>query len=105
MEDMIIKCKDCNRRMKSQVCFDNHKSNGICGKIRMCKDCLKVVQSDRKHTCGEIFCRICSRHQPQGHMCYMQKDRSLPKTSGFLFVFYDLECKQVSFATFHSFQF
>lgn len=83
--------------MKGQKCFENHKRNGICSKIRQCSDCLKVVQSGRQHTCGEIFCRVCSKHQPQGHMCYIQKDLSKPKTEGFMFVFYDLECKQVSY--------
>jgi len=101
-KDVIVKCGDCGRRMRSQTCFANHKGNGICSKIRQCDNCLKIVQSGRTHTCGEIFCRVCSKHQPQGHMCYIQKDMGQPKTKDFLFVFYDLECKQVSIANTHN---
>ncbi|KAG5870325.1 hypothetical protein JTB14_004162 [Gonioctena quinquepunctata] len=48
----------------------------------------------RKHTCGEIFCEVCMKHQPQDHLCFIQPDTRTPPSGNFHFIFYDLETRQ-----------
>lgn len=95
-----LKCGDCNRWFKSRTCLDNHRmpnslgKNTVCGELKCCTKCLRTVRTDRVHTCGEVYCKICNSHQPQDHLCFMQPDTGSPTLEGFLFVFYDLETRQ-----------
>ncbi|KAJ8966230.1 hypothetical protein NQ317_013404 [Molorchus minor] len=95
-----VVCPECKRSFRGASCCDNHwrdRSFGkgtVCEQIKFCTDCLKTVKSDRKHTCGEIFCKICYTHMPQDHLCYIQPDKGTPKTKDTLFIFYDLETRQ-----------
>ncbi|KAJ8909928.1 hypothetical protein NQ315_005647 [Exocentrus adspersus] len=88
-----VTCDNCKRSFRGQTCYDNHLQS-VCQKIRRCEECFKVVQSDRKHTCGEIYCKICCHHVPADHLCYMQPDVGKPKAEDLLFCFYDLETRQ-----------
>lgn len=87
-----IQCHKCNRYFRNQQCFKNHVG-GVCESVRRCETCLKTVKSNAVHTCGEIFCKICRKHCPQDHLCYMQSvnPRHAKET---LFIFYDLESRQ-----------
>jgi len=91
---MKIFCDICKRCFKGSTCFDNHVTHSICDKFKLCPNCFKTV--DKKHHCGKIFCKICKKHQSQGHLCYMQVDSRQPKTNETLFIFYDLETRQES---------
>ncbi|XP_030761194.1 uncharacterized protein LOC115886248 [Sitophilus oryzae] len=99
-DNMKIKCPDCLRSFRGPICFENHKKPGsygkssVCESIRKCPTCLIVVKSDRPHNCGEKYCSICKKHQPQPHHCYMQQDTGCPSMKNTLFVFYDLETRQ-----------
>ncbi|KAJ8915407.1 hypothetical protein NQ315_008296 [Exocentrus adspersus] len=90
---VLVTCDNCKRSFRGQTCYNNHLQS-LCQKIRRCEECFKVVQSDRKHTCGEIYCKICRKHAPADHLCYMQPDAGKPKTEDLLFCFYDLETRQ-----------
>ncbi|XP_018568461.1 uncharacterized protein LOC108908806 [Anoplophora glabripennis] len=93
-------CDCCKRSFRGQDCYDNHRKSGsfgqstVCEQITYCDKCLRTVKADRKHHCGEIFCKICNVHVPQDHLCFIQPDLRKPKTNDLLFVFYDLETKQ-----------
>jgi G:T-mismatch repair DNA endonuclease (very short patch repair protein) len=95
-----IKCAECHRTFRSKACFENHKirnsfnNSTVCNQIKLCLLCFKTIKSDRQHYCGEVFCKICQKHQPQDHRCYIQVDTGKPNTEDFLFVFYDLEARQ-----------
>lgn len=99
-------CEECNRYFRGHQCYINHKvldSEGTnkCQKIKRCEQCLKTfhVRKDGEHNCGEYFCKLCQKHVPQGHLCFMQRDSRTPKTKDMLYIFYDLECKQEKIAS------
>ena len=100
VDQVKIKCDDCKRYFKGQTCFENHIKEGsrekstVCIEIKCCENCFKTVKGSRKHICGEIFCKNCSIHVPENHLCYIQRDTGKPKTKDTLFVFYDLETQQ-----------
>lgn len=95
-----IRCCECNRTFRGQKCFDNHKVNGsygkttVCATVKRCSECLKTVNGYREHSCGEVFCKICNKHQPSSHYCFMQCDNEQPRLEGILYIFYDLETRQ-----------
>ncbi|KAJ8972054.1 hypothetical protein NQ317_001524 [Molorchus minor] len=95
-----VRCDDCNRSFRGQSCYDNHlkpRSHGksiVCAQVIRCENCLKMLKSDRKHVCNEVYCKICQDHVPQDHMCFMQPDTRSPKINETLFIFYDLETRQ-----------
>lgn len=87
-----INCSECNRYFRNENCFDMHKKNSICEKIKRCISCLKT-HTNRFHVCGEIFCKTCNNHVSSPHLCFMsplgpRRDEKL------LFIFYDLETTQ-----------
>ncbi|XP_018578028.1 uncharacterized protein LOC108916298 [Anoplophora glabripennis] len=95
-----VVCDCCKRSFRGQNCYENHRKSGslgkstVCEQITYCEKCLKTLKTDRKHRCGEIFCKICNAHVPQDHLCFIQSDKNKPKTIDTLFIFYDLETKQ-----------
>ncbi|KAJ8953532.1 hypothetical protein NQ317_000050 [Molorchus minor] len=97
---MNVKCQECKRSFRGQNCYANHKmvgslgKNTVCDQITLCEICLKTVRTDRKHICGEIFCKICNTHVSQDHLCHVQPDNGTPKTTDTLFIFYDFEARQ-----------
>src|SRR3978361_1595636 len=97
--DREILCDNCNRQFRGQTCFDQHVAQGengtsLCLNVRKCKDCLHYVKGERKHYCGEFFCRTCLKFQPTGHLCFIQQDTKEPKLDETVFIFYDLETRQ-----------
>lgn len=94
-----LMCEDCNRRFRSDVCFNKHMSkmgdaDSVCETIRRCKTCLKTIPRSRDHVCGEVFCKICSDYRPENHYCFQKVNEREPNTKGVLFIFYDLETRQ-----------
>lgn len=95
-----IMCTDCNRKFRSIDCYNKHKvarssnKNTVCQQVKQCLDCLSTYKANRIHTCEEIYCKSCNKHQPQGHLCYIKVNRGMPPSKGMLFVFYDLEARQ-----------
>ena len=102
MEGQVkVKCDNCLRYFRGESCYNNHKKvasydrkSTVCSQIKQCSFCLKTIKSDRKHVCGEIFCKICKKHQPGDHLCYIQVDKGFPKLQDILFVFFDFETRQ-----------
>lgn len=99
-DEIKVKCIDCLRTFKSQVCYNNHKQveskgkTSVCQKVRLCPNCLRATKSERNHICGEVYCKTCQAHKPQGHLCFMRPDQCTPRTEGILYLFYDLETRQ-----------
>lgn len=95
-----VVCDCCKRSFRGQPCYKNHKKSGslgkhtVCEQITCCDKCLKTMKTNRKHICGEKYCKICNAHVPQTYMCFIQPDTRNPKTNDVLFSFYDLETKQ-----------
>lgn len=95
-----ITCEDCNRKFRSLECYNKHKTPAscdketICEKIKQCKNCLKNISAGRQHVCGEIYCKICKKHQLPDHYCFIQPDDRSPPLEGNLFIFYDVESRQ-----------
>ncbi|KAG5869866.1 hypothetical protein JTB14_031598 [Gonioctena quinquepunctata] len=94
------RCNDCHRYFRNHNCFEAHKkpsmrkTKSLCDSIRACIKCFKTIPKDRKHTCDEIFCNICHKHQPSNHHCFIQPDSGKSNKDDFLFIFYDLETRQ-----------
>lgn len=92
-----IYCDDCNRSFVNANCFQNHKDNRICLKVRICIHCLIRYKLDKKnpHICGTKYCKICKKLTPIRHECYIPpiepKEIDEVKT---LFIFYDFETTQ-----------
>ena len=99
-KEIKIKCDSCKRYFRGRMCYDNHlklrswEKTSVCDGITSCEKCFKIVKRNRKHMCGEIFCKNCNTHVPEGHFCYIQHDTGKPKTKDQLFTFYDLETQQ-----------
>lgn len=91
-----IKCSDCNRLFRNQVCFSAHQKE-ICESLKLCSTCNKHIrpkQRKDKHVCGEIFCHPCQKFQLPGHLCYIQVDKSKPMEKDFVYIFFDFESRQ-----------
>jgi len=80
-------CKDCNRYLPSQSCFDKHKfeppstSNAkraklmsVCDKWKRCKTCNEMLDSGhrKRHQCGKFMCKTCDMMVGHPHSCYIQ---------------------------------
>ncbi|KAF4517302.1 hypothetical protein B566_EDAN008636 [Ephemera danica] len=100
-----ITCGKCHREFYNQQCYANHSTNKLNKNETVCdiyKKCPKCYRTYKKypgrpvHTCGEFFCKICKKHCPRDHKCYMQKDRLTkpPSDKDVLYVYWDSECTQ-----------
>lgn len=88
-----IPCIKCNREFRGQQCFNNHLTT-VCKEINRCGECLRSYKGNRKHTCGEVYCKTCKIFVPENHLCYMPVDTASPPNKDILFIFYDLETRQ-----------
>ncbi|WP_169716431.1 DNA polymerase [Oceanimonas doudoroffii] len=107
-----IHCKDCNRRFKSQECFDNHlkkpekftrgaknkrrkvMGQNTCTKLKLCTQCGRTTSKSLlppyKHRCGQKYCSVCKIWDKNEaiHQCYMQpiktKQNAEPEKSDLL---------------------
>ena len=96
-------CKYCRRPVYSPQCLRSHRL--VCGKTKkFCTKCGKTydAKNERRHRCGERFCRICRKHvmehwtgpDKRDHACVMTR----PEPSKFAqpLAFFDMETVQDS---------
>lgn len=92
-----IKCFDCNRTFVNSICFNRHKREHICLKVRLCVKCLAphAYSKENPHVCGVKYCFMCKEDKPVRHDCFIPKAKSKEhKAMSEIFVFFDLECTQ-----------
>ena len=75
-------CWECNRNLKNQQCFDNHKSKMIqdktvCQTYYRCKRCDVFVNVDMngkrgKHDCTQRYCSICKEMGSIDNQCFIK---------------------------------
>jgi len=79
-----IQCDTCLRFFPNATCMANHKKaiqggKTTCELVKVCNTCLvhlDYLRRKDRHVCGEIYCAVCSKYTPSGHLCYMQIDRN-----------------------------
>lgn len=85
-------CKDCNRSFYGIRCFNKHKKNNICSKIRFCGICNGFIR--KKHECFKHYCIACEDLKERNHVCmipvYKPPDFNLKKQ---IIIFYDIETR------------
>lgn len=58
-----VTCINCNRYFYTQSCFDVHKENRTCLRIKKCKGCSAVIAQDvqgkRRHECNKVISAKC----------------------------------------------
>jgi len=95
-----IRCESFNRTIRTQSCFDKHKTNKLEGKTecehkKNCANCGSVLDPIHKHEIFKPFCDHCQQNREIGHLCYMKPiTNEMPKSDNVLFVFYDFETTQ-----------
>ena len=95
-----IPCGSCNRKFRSQACFEKHKSDNlkgerVCIQKRNCGKCNSLIIPKQKHECFKQYCSFCQQNREAGHHCYMRPlAKELPRSDNVLFVFYDFETTQ-----------
>jgi len=83
-----VHCKDCNRYLPSQQCYNNHKTSppststakqqllmSVCEKIKRCPKCEQIVDNrhSKRHVCDQFTCRTCKVTDDRiTHFCYIQ---------------------------------
>lgn len=98
-------CENCNRWFFGDICFQNHLTVGlynttasVCGYLRACRRCSRVVRRQIPHKCDTTFCRTCKRVADLNHLCYMApvtgEARRKKRVKGTLYVYFDLETQQ-----------
>lgn len=82
-------CDDCSRVFLNSDCFQRHKKNGVCKRLRVCKVCFRILK--KNHDCNLILCSTCKVQTPKEHDCMIQ--RYVPKEfkGVHAYVFFDLE--------------
>ena len=87
-----VSCSACKRYFVSDDCYNHHRVTGICRLVKCCADCGLKYHIHRKHTCGELYCKICKTQQPVQHKCFMQPKKQ-KKEGKQNYIFYDFECQ------------
>ncbi|XP_058870482.1 uncharacterized protein LOC117407818 [Acipenser ruthenus] len=103
-----VKCNDCNRYCRSQICYDEHKilrdkancekQASMCDILKLCTRCYSLYKCDptkpRTHKCLSPYCKICkSALLPHtDHKCFIPVLKPYEPTDKY--VFYDFECRQ-----------
>ena len=100
-----ITCDECNLTCNSIECYNSHKETPLgnnsarlplCEKRWKCGKCLKVVDTSKvckeEHICGYYDCRLCQKHVPHNHLCYLRRKK--PKTGSGKFLIFDYETSQ-----------
>ena len=92
-------CSLCRIHFVSDRCYQRHLTKGLCNVIQACADCGKVHHTYYEHVCGSVYCKVCKKHQPENHKCFiypLKKDDEKsqarhPKKQHY--IFYDFECQ------------
>lgn len=96
-----INCKECNRSFKGKVCFNNHKSNNLCGIQVRCNKCLVDYPSNKKHQCMVSHCTRCGKdYQFGSHFCFLkpiESDKLIASDrKNRIMVYFDIESMMVT---------
>ena len=72
-----IPCDSCNRTLRSQTCFDRHKTNKLrrntlCEEKTNCANYNSLLTCKKKHECFKPYCTNCKQNRQIGHLCYMK---------------------------------
>lgn len=97
VNELKLKCNDCNRFFVSPRCYHNHIRNNLCSKLKICTNCTVsyTVKKKSDHVCNESYCKVCKSIQPIRHDCYMPIKKIKKETkNGVLFIFFDFESYQ-----------
>jgi len=70
------------------------KGKLVCKWRKLCRNCSYSVTADSKHEYFKIFCNICNKTQPSGHLCYVAPLKTSKFSDNFLYAFFDKECTQ-----------
>ena len=101
-----IRCNECDRMFKNQVCYDRHKEqiNGGgrigCQVIRKCPQCGKAMDvrkiRDGGHICGKKCptCKVIIKPGDTDHLCYIQQQEQNEESSYNHLLFFDFEATQ-----------
>ncbi len=73
-------------------------------------DCGKTINKkkrNKQHVCGEMFCKLCEGHFPEGHTCYMLREEETDDVPMSIeeelvaeheniktYIYFDFECTQ-----------
>ncbi|XP_058890904.1 uncharacterized protein LOC117407014 isoform X1 [Acipenser ruthenus] len=103
-----VKCNDCNRYCRSQLCYDEHKilrdkansekQVSMCDLLKLCTRCYSLYKCDptkpQTHKCLTPYCKLCKAVllPHSDHKCFIQMLK--PKEPTDKYVFYDFECRQ-----------
>ena len=92
-------CATCNRCFLSEICFQNHLTHKVKGKLvcqwrQVCRNCSFTATGDNNHEGFKRFCNNCNKYQPSGHFCDVAPLKPTKLTNRFMYVFFDTECTQ-----------
>ena len=68
-----MKCNDCLRYFKDNICMQKHLNNGTCKNLRWCPKCFLNMHAGEEHQCGLKECSHCRQMVTRQHLCFMQK--------------------------------
>ena len=104
-KSLWIKCDDCLRSFRTQMCFNKHETK-TCKNFFICSKCESFVDKSRlpkgrkQHRCTDYYCVTCASWVDVTHKCYMEKE-SLPDGGSDpdeiipeIYIYYDFECEQ-----------
>uniref|UniRef100_A0A914I773 DNA-directed DNA polymerase n=1 Tax=Globodera rostochiensis TaxID=31243 RepID=A0A914I773_GLORO len=84
-----LHCDICNKDFHNEGCFEEHKKKA-CNIYHRCGKCGQAYRTDRKHVCGEKFCKFCGTSHP-GRQCHIPIIKQKPKLPKYRLVAYDME--------------
>ena len=105
IEGSGITCNECNRLLKNQECYDNHKQpiNGggrsLCEVIRKCPECGKAMDVRKiknGHICGKkcSTCKVIFQPKDTDHICYIQQQEQKEESNYNHLLFFHFEATQ-----------
>ena len=68
----LVYCDTCQKHFLSNICYQHHLATDTCCLVHYWDDCGKTFHTYRKHTCYEMYCKVCNKNQPNVHKCYIQ---------------------------------
>ena len=100
------KCKDCNRCLKTSLCFEMHKTKKTCEKFWECPKCNMFISKNKlpvdakgerqQHQCSDKWCETCAKYVQHDHNCCIQKIEYPVYKTPMSYIFYDFECTQAT---------
>lgn len=99
-----LKCDECLRSFKTQLCYDLHLKIKTCENYYICQYCKLFVHKDRlpvdnkgersKHDCSDYHCQTCNNYVTKDHNCCMVPEDYPEYKNVMPYIFFDYECTQ-----------